>query len=111
MANSTIRPRNAGKRVKLEDNGNVSRGDVQELKELQLGVSESRIGHVIDEREIYALRGRAVTVTRNRDGGRLFLRPTTRNSPALNHQRHIISPFPAPASDLREYRRCVRCLH
>src|SRR5215469_5189434 len=83
MPLAAICARHASKRVQLDINRKISRRDVEKLKELQLGIFESGIGHVVDQRNTKTMSPHATIdrTARARDS----LCPPARNSTAVNN--------------------------
>src|ERR1700689_2322938 len=123
MTLPAIRARNSGQRVKLDEHWNVTRGSVQQFKELQLRVFQSRVRHVVDEREANALGPRGATVHRDDAPRTLPVSPARWNPASINDQWHEVlhdpgimsfcsfiklQPCPAPAQDRQECRQCAR---
>src|SRR5260221_14049434 len=119
MPLSALGSRNSGQGVKLHHDWDAARGDIEQLEELEFGVLERRVGHIFDERKSDALAVPDVTADRTRS----LIRPTSRNSPTFNDQRHIapprpkcsvsrdftVLPLPRPGTDPQECRQCARC--
>jgi hypothetical protein len=48
--------REFGQRVKLNVHGDIAGGGIEELEELHFGVFKRRVGHVVNQRDVDALR-------------------------------------------------------
>src|SRR5881409_356915 len=92
---------------------------VEQIEELQLGVFESRVGHVVNERDLEA---RGVEGSDRAD--RFFLRQAGWNSASIHYDGHVRPlkpmtilmqanfrwlPSQVPERNLQLYRRCGRC--
>src|SRR3989442_10800264 len=75
---------NLGEGIKPEMHWEVAGRGVEQIEELQLGVFESRVGHVVNERDLEA---RGVEGSDRAD--RSFLRQAGWNSPSIHYDGHV----------------------
>jgi hypothetical protein len=90
MTMSAIGSRNSGERVKLQVDGEIARCVVEEIEELQLGVLQGGVWHVVNERNIQLLGGRGASSTAPAAGS--IPSPARWYSATLNNQRHVTPP-------------------
>src|SRR5208283_4915999 len=111
MLLSQFSARNSGQRVELEAHWNVAGCSIKQLEELDFGVFQGRVRHVVDECNSDALGPCGVAFDRSRRAQALSRGPTGRNPAAVNDQWHdipleligvtislgfILRPCPAP---------------
>src|SRR5271155_1733338 len=77
-----------GQRIELYVHRDIAGGGVEKFEELQFGIFEGRVRHVVNQRDVDALRARAKTVGRFRRARSRPLRPSRGNTAAVNNYRH-----------------------
>src|SRR5438445_5507702 len=87
---------NLGKGIKPEMHWEVAGRGVEQFEELQLGVFKSRVGHIVNERDLEA---RGVEGSHRADGS--FLCQARWNSASIHYDRHIL-PLKRMKGDNRE---------
>src|SRR5271165_1516907 len=90
MLLSQFSARNSGQRVELEAHWNVAGCSIKQLEELDFGVFQGRVRHVVDECNSDALGPCGVAFDRSRRAQTLSRGPTGRNPAAVNDQWHDI---------------------
>src|SRR5260370_25518050 len=84
-----------GQGVKLDPHRNIFGRSFEKFEELHLGPLERGVRHVVDERDVDALRRRLATVA---EAGSGSARPAARNPILFHYQRHEIAPGPTRPS-------------
>ena len=89
MLLSCIAPRKIGQRVKLQGNRGIAGSSIEEFEELHFGVFQRGVRHVVDQRDS---NGRHFPGVCGWGVRTIFPRQQIWNAPAVNYDRHFLSP-------------------